>query len=63
MTRRAPSSSTTRSLAGLIVATLLASLMVLVGGGPASAVDHTFLIDSLSHQGDDVTPGNAVCRW
>ncbi|UPL17155.1 hypothetical protein [Microbacterium aurugineum] len=47
----------------VVVGALLTVIVAAVVGPtqPAVAADRVFLIDSLSHQGDDLSPGDGVC--
>ncbi|TFB15537.1 hypothetical protein E3V93_02355 [Microbacterium sp. 3H14] len=52
-----------RLRAMVVVVALLTVIVAAVVGPtqPAVAADRVFLIDSLSHQGDDLSPGDGVC--
>ncbi|ACQ81027.1 Ig domain protein group 1 domain protein [Beutenbergia cavernae DSM 12333] len=48
--------------AAVAIGALLASGVVALQVVPAAAASHTFLVNSLSHQGDDAAPGDGVCE-
>lgn len=50
-----------RRLAALLGFAIVVALLVVVPAPRASGVTYTFLVNSLSHQGDDVAPGDGVC--